>query len=249
MRPKKSLGQNFLQNTDILSVMVESARLTQDSLVVEVGPGKGSLTDLLIATGAQVIAVEKDDELARALSEKYRDMKNLEIIHGDILAYSPPKLPYTLIGNIPYYLTSHLLRTVLESWPAPQTIVFMVQKEVAQRIVAMPPKMSMLAVMVQYYAAAKMVRTVKRGSFSPPPKVDSAILQLIPHSQSLSIAESRQFLDMVRRGFDQPRRMMSAKLPQTVLIEAGIDPRRRAETLSINEWKSIFEVFIKTLSV
>ena len=241
-QPKKSLGQHFLTNVDILDRIVKAAEITANDTVVEVGPGRGSLTNLLIKTGAKIITVEKDTELALALREKYASQKNIEIIEEDILKFEPTSftlsaLCFTLIGNIPYYLTSHLLRIVLTQWPAPKTIVFMIQKEVAQRIVARPPNMNMLALLVQLYGTPKIISIVKRGSFTPAPKVDSAILAI-----SKIKSQKSKVLEIAARGFAHPRKMIGSNLPKDLLIQARIDPARRPGTLTVDEWKRICDI-------
>src|SRR3989344_3435017 len=161
MKAKKSLGQHFLTNKYILADIVAAAEITAEDTVLEVGPGTGFLTDALVATGARIIAVEKDDLLASDLGMKYGG--RVEIINQDILAFNPSRYTlhdtrYTIIGNIPYYLTSHLIRIILTTWPKPKSIVFMVQKEVARRMTAKPPEMNMLAVLVQLYTTPTIIK-------------------------------------------------------------------------------------------
>ena len=239
-KPNKTLGQHFLSNTAVLKSIVEAVQIAPRDMVLEVGPGTGTLTDELLAAGARVIAVEKDGTLVAKLKEKYRDNKNIEIVEEDILNFDP--IPYTLtpktyklVGNIPYYLTSHLIRTIFETWPMPALMVLMVQKEVAKRITATPPNMNMLAVLAQYYSAPSIVRIVKRGNFSPMPKVDSAIVRFVPHHET-RIMKHETFFEIASKGFRHPRKKLSNNLPQEVLEKGGIDPNRRAETLTIEEW-------------
>src|SRR3989344_6361879 len=231
---KKSLGQHFLINPRIHEKIVEAAEIKAKDTVVEIGPGSGLLTDHLLATGAHVIAIEKDSEFVSQLREKYRNNKNIEIVESDVLRYTLHVTPYKLVGNIPYYLTSHLIRVVLQEWPQPKLIVFTVQKEVAKRMTAKPPKMNMLAVLVQCYADAKIISIVKKGNFRPIPKVDSAIVKLV-HSDQW-IVDSEKILKVASVAFKNPRKMLKNNIPEELVRKAGIDPSRRAETLTIQEW-------------
>ena len=243
---KKSLGQHFLINQGVHRKIAETAEIKAGDTVVEVGPGHGELTDHLLATGAKVIAIEKDSELAVFLREKYRNNKNIEIVEDDILKFDPSFVirhsSFVIVGNIPYYLTSHLLRVVLQDWPPPDLIVFIIQKEVAQRIVAKPPKMNMIALLVQCYGIPKIIMTVKKGSFNPPPKVDSAIIKLKIKSQKSKMGKG--FLNLVAKGFKHPRKMLGYSLPKDKLLMAGIDPKRRPSTLSLDEWKTLWEIMV-----
>lgn len=245
MRPKKSLGQHFLANKHILQKIVVAANIKPRDTVLEVGPGTGTLTDELLAVGAHVIAIEKDSALVKLLQEKYRNNKNIEIIESDILDWKPRRSGrgpdftsgFKIVGNIPYYLTSHLLRTVLETWPPFELAMLMVQKEVAQRMTAKPPDMNMLAVLVQCYCTAKIISIVKRGNFTPVPKVDSAIVKLTPLSTT-----HYSLLPLAAHGFKHPRKKLANNLPKELLERAGIDPTRRAETLTIDEWQKLARV-------
>ncbi len=255
IKPKKSLGQNFLINEGTYKKIVTTLELTQNNTVVEVGPGLGTLTELLAATGANIVAVEKDRLLANYLKTKFANEKRVKIIEDDILKFNPthyslPTTHYKLVGNIPYYLTSHLLRIVLESWPRPELLLLMLQKEVAQRICAKPPKMSLLAVSVQYYAQPKIISYVSHGSFYPQPEVDSAIVKLVPSDpQPATRASTKEFFKIVKAGFAGKRKQLANNLMRELgldkkpveekLKSIGIDPTRRAETLTIEEWQSI----------
>jgi 16S rRNA (adenine1518-N6/adenine1519-N6)-dimethyltransferase len=265
IQPKKSLGQNFLVNEGIYKKIVEAGQFEPSDIIVEVGPGIGILTDLLVQTGARIIAVEKDDVLAEYLKKRYSENNRIEIVHEDILKFNPQKtLPasergnYKLIGNIPYYLTAHLFRVIFDpsagGWPRPKTIVFTLQKEVAQRIIAKPPRMNLLAVSIQYYASPKIMSYVSKGSFYPMPKVDSAITKLesLVKDQE-SREESERFFKVVRAGFSNKRKQLANnlssifKLPRpevnAKLSLAAVAPMRRAETLTIEEWQKIAKIF------
>ncbi len=220
--------------------IVTAAEITTGDTVLEIGPGTGTLTDELLATQAKIIAVEKDDLLASDLGMKYGE--RARVINQDILTYAPDFKEYKIIGNLPYYLTSHLIRTILTSWPRPKLMVFMVQKEVAQRMAAKPPQMNMLAVLTQLYSTPKIIKIVKPGNFNPPPKVDSAIIQLIPHAQAPE--NPQKLLDTAAKGFLNPRKMLGNKLPKDLLQQAGLDPARRAETISLQEWKTLANLVV-----
>ena len=251
-RDAKKLGQNFLKNTGILKSIVGMAEISADDIVLEVGAGTGLLTEKLAETSARIIAVEKDRNLIPILETKFKNQKNVTIIEGDILRFDlnltkvePWK--YKVVGNIPYYLTSHLIRKVLEDWPTPKLILFMLQKEVAQRIVAKPPKMNLLALSVQLYADAQIMRSVSKKNFWPEPKVDSALIKILPKDRDAKEKNDiEKILKLARLAFSGKRKQIlnslstGLKIPKEKLIgtlqEAGIDSKRRPESLEISEW-------------
>ena len=259
LHPKKSLGQNFLSDPAILGRIVAAADLTPDDTVIEVGPGLGHLTRLLAERAGRVLAVELDGRLIPILRERLADLPNVEIIHGDILQFSIPNsqfpnLPISqstkIVGNLPYYLTSAILRHFLEKEPRPCLMVVTVQREVAERIVAGPGAMSLLAVSVQFYSRPRIVARIKAGAFYPRPQVDSAVVRLdVAARPTVALPEGvdeAAFFRLVRAGFSQKRKTLRNALSAGLGIEparaaemltrAGIDPRRRAETLSLAEW-------------
>lgn len=258
IKPKKSMGQNFLINGGIYKKIIGALELKPGNVVIEIGPGLGTLTQYLLDTGAKVITIEKDRKLADYLKTKFINQKNVRIEEENILKYDISKLDfetsYKLIGNIPYYITSRLLRTIFENWPTPELIVLMLQKEVAQRITAKPPKMSLLAVSVQYYAEPKIISYVSRGSFYPAPKVDSALIRLQPNQTKRYPLNTKRFFDIVRAGFAGRRKQLGNNLTRELklaknivekkLKSIGIDPTRRAETLALKEWESIVTTFL-----
>jgi 16S rRNA (adenine1518-N6/adenine1519-N6)-dimethyltransferase len=259
IKPKKGMGQNFLVNEGVYKKLVSALELRPDDTVIEVGPGLGTLTELLAASGATVIAIEKDDRLSEYLRSKFENQKNVKIRNEDILEFDTKTQDlapntYKLAGNIPYYLTSRLLKIVFENWPRPELLVLMLQKEVAQRICAKPPKMSLLAVSVQYYSEPKAVSYVSRGSFYPAPEVDSAIIKLTTKElRSREGNSTKNFFKVVKSGFAKKRKQLVNNLAtglkiakseiESKLTTAGIDPRRRAETLIISEWQKITDTF------
>lgn len=254
IEPRKSLGQNFLINRRIYEEIIAALELKPGEMVIEVGPGLGTLTEFILAAGTKVIAIEKDRQLIAFLRNKFSG-DDIEIIEGDILKTTIPDLKeggYKIVGNIPYYITSHLLRVIFEQWPRPTLGVFMVQKEVAQRITAKPPEMSLLGVSVQYYSRAKIVSYVSRGSFFPMPKVDSGIIKLIPRPERDIAIQGKKFFAVAKAGFAEKRKQLvnnlsvhlklSKKEVEEKLNLARIDPRRRAETLTIEEWQNISKI-------
>ncbi len=255
IKPKKSLGQNFLVNEGVYKKIVAALEIKRSDMIIEVGPGLGTLTGYLAESGAKIIAVEKDRRLIDWLKKKFKAFSNrIEAIEDDILRMDIKKLgirenDYKVVGNIPYYITSRLIRNILEDWPSPKLVVLMVQKEVAQRIVAKPPNMSLLAVSVQYYAEPKIISYVSAGSFYPPPEVDSAIVKLATRNLELGTSEVKNFFKVAKAGFAGKRKQLINNLAaglkiskqeiQQKLSLIDINPQRRAETITIEEWQKI----------
>lgn len=250
IKAKKSLGQNFLKNPRILDAIVAAAELAPGETVLEVGPGTGTLTELLAKAARNVLAIEKDHRLISGLKTAFAGT-NVQIIEGDILKLDPADLNlkpgrYSIVANIPYYLTSHLIRLILSVWPKPRGAVLMVQHEVAQRMMAAPPDMNLLGLSVQLYARTRVARRVSRGNFSPPPKVDSAVVVLVPKTDPMSDTEREQVLSLARQGFRGKRKMLANTLAaatgktkpeiSSILEAAGLDPRIRPEKVSLPAW-------------
>ncbi|MFH1769531.1 MAG: 16S rRNA (adenine(1518)-N(6)/adenine(1519)-N(6))-dimethyltransferase RsmA [Parcubacteria group bacterium] len=263
--PNKRLGQNFLMNEGIYKRLIDAVEPVAGDTIVEVGPGLGTLTEYLAQTNTNILAIEKDAKLAQYLTEKYESQNRVTIIKDDILEFDPAKYglktdKYKIVGNIPYYLTTRLLRIVFSSWPRPQSIVLMMQREVSQKIVAKPPNMSLLATAVQYYTVPQIIMRVSRGSFYPAPDVDSAIIKLIPHKNDIIDKEyDSLFFKVVTAGFGQKRRQLLNTLSaglgipketvQTALEKTGIDPKERAQNLTINQWHDTTKAFYSRLQV
>jgi len=254
-KPKKSLGQNFLIDKNILQKIIEASDIKSTDIILEVGPGVGTLTQELAKKAKQVIAVEKDKAMIEILKENLKDFKNVEIINEDILKFKVPNLKYKVVANIPYYLTSPLIRKFLEEGTLPQEIILMIQKEVAERICAKVPDMNLLAVSVQFYAEPKIAFNVSKNCFWPIPKVDSAIIKITPRVNSDNISPNL-FFKIVKAGFSQPRKqiggnlskMLKIKKPEIddILIKNNITPNQRAETLTISDWKNLTrEIILK----
>lgn len=250
-KPNKLLGQHFLRDKNVLAKIIEAANLTKNDSVLEVGPGLGVLTRELAKNAGQVIAIEKDKTLAEILTRQLADeqIDNVKIVPDDILKINFSSLfdslDYKVVANIPYYLTSHLIRLLLENATPPSEIVLLIQKEVAKRICAKPPDMSLLAVSVQFYAEAKIVASVSRKSFQPEPKVDSAIIEITPNQKYLDIDASK-FFTLIHAGFSHPRKQLLGNLSKELkiakekieisLTTAGIKNSQRAETLTVENW-------------
>ncbi|MFA5374854.1 MAG: 16S rRNA (adenine(1518)-N(6)/adenine(1519)-N(6))-dimethyltransferase RsmA [Dehalococcoidia bacterium] len=258
-RAKKGLGQNFLVDKHVLDRIVSAAKLTRDDYVVEVGPGLGVLTQELAQSAGRVVAVELDSTMVAVLREKFADSSNVEIVEADILKCAPESLisderDYKVIGALPYNIASAVLRHFLEAEHKPTMIVAVIQKEVAQSIAAQPGDMGLLSVGVQLYGKPSIVKTISPRSFHPQPKVDSAILRIdVYRDPPVRVEDEVAFFDVVRGGFSTPRKQLRNSLSyglhitsqesSELLESAGIDPRRRAETLSIEEWAKLYRVF------
>lgn len=256
LRADKKLGQNFLQDPFALESIAAAAQIEPSDTVLEIGPGLGSLTRYLAASARQVIAVELDADLIPPLQAVTSTYDNIQIIHGDILKISPRELirepDYLVVANIPYYITSAIIRHLLESNNKPRRIVLTIQKEVADRICAKPGDMSLLALSVQVYGQPRIVKRIPANAFFPAPKVDSAVLCVdIYPSPQIPSESTNTFFKLIKAGFSQKRKTLRNSLssglhipPPTaeeMLTKAGIDPMRRAETLSIDEWRSLCE--------
>ena len=244
---KKSLGQNFIVNEGIIKKILDASEVGKDDIVLEIGPGTGLLTQALITRAKKLIAIEKDSSLVPILRDKFKNY-NVEIIEADILEFVPelPADSYKVVGNIPYYLTSHLLRVILEQWPKPQNIVLTIQKEVAQRIMVKPPNMNLLALSVQYYTEPKIIARVSRGSFRPMPKVDSAVIKLTPRD---GVSTNLKLFNLIRAGFSQKRKLLLSNVSdhlstnketlRKTFQELNIPETSRAENLSLVQWQEL----------
>lgn len=265
-RPKKSLGQHFLTDEAVLERIISAAGLSSRDTVIEVGPGLGILTEALAKRGARVLAVELDSKLVALLRKKMAPFPDVEIIHADILKVTPGQLlqsartvsepagGYKVIANLPYYITSPVLCHFLEAQPRPSEMVVMVQKEVGETIAAAPGKMRLLSVKVQFYSRPAIVCYVPATSFYPPPKVDSVVLRLDVYSEPpVEVSDVAGFFDVVIHGFSSPRKQLRNSLAHSLgmppgdvallLERAGIEGRRRAETLSLEEWRELWRIF------
>lgn len=248
MLKKKSLGQHFLRNPYYLSLIAESAQISSDDTVIEIGPGDGALTEALLARGARVVAIEKDRRLIPLLTEKFAG-KNFELIEADALTFDISKVlkkshTYKLVGNIPYYITGALFKKFLTSAHQPSTLVFLIQKEVATRI-ARDKKESLLSLSIKAYGEPRYVQTISRGNFAPPPKVDSAILVVenISRKNFMNAAHEKKFFQFIRAGFAHKRKLLANNLRpmlggdySSILQKTAIDPGTRAEDMELIKW-------------
>ncbi len=253
-------GQHFLVDGEVLDNIVQACNLSPKKPVVEVGPGLGVLTKAVAPLTSKVYSIELDRRIIPILKELVRDTPNIEVIAGDILRNYPQiifkeNIPdhYDVIGNIPYNISAKLLRHVLSWEPRPDNITFLIDAEVAKRISAKPPEMSVLAVSVQVYAEPEIIGPeVQPHSFLPPPKVKSAILRLTTRKKPLvREGDLNSFFSLVKAGFSQKRKTLQNSLKALwrcsgedaaiILKRSGIDPQRRAQTLSIEEWLTILQ--------
>jgi len=253
-RPSKGLGQNFLIDKTVTKKIIKEARLQSKDIVLEIGPGIGTLTQEIAKKARLVIAVEKDKKMCDILKELLEcwNIKNVEILKGDILKFNPltyelKAKSYKVVANLPFYLTAPAIRKFLEMKFPPKLMILVVQKEVAQRICAKPPDMNLLSVSVQFYAEAKIISYVSKKSFWPKPKVDGAILRIVPLIKiDKKLNNANLFFKIVKAGFSQPRKQLANNLSKKLelnkertkswLLKNNIQPTQRAETLTIKDW-------------
>ena len=271
IKPRKSLGQNFLIDRNIVNKIIDAARLSKKDTVVEVGAGLGVLTVPMAQTARQVIAYEIDERLAPILREAVAEYENVEIVNEDVLENVKCQNPnvksmskskcqinnisntrsYKVVGNLPYYITSRILRHFLSAEHKPQSIIITIQKEVAERICAKPPQMSLLSASVQVFGRPQIIAQVSKNCFWPMPQVDSAIVRidLKTIQELLMTEEERQFFIIVKAGFSSKRKMLLNNLRQKlggekiqweeIFSQAGLKPTIRAQEMGVEEWKRL----------
>jgi len=257
LHPRKGLGQNFMQDERALQRIVSSAGMEKDDTVLEIGPGLGNLTRYLALSAGSVVAVELDGNLFPVLETTLAPYGNVRLVHGDILKINPSDLinreDYLVVANIPYYITSNVIRHLLESDIRPRRMVLTVQKEVAERICASSGKMSLLALSVQVYGEPFITATIPASAFYPPPKVDSAVVRVeIYATPVIPVHLLPRFFRLTKAGFGQKRKTIRNALSaliarprlEPLLDQADIDPQRRAETLTLEEWRKLTEAVI-----
>lgn len=256
---RKALGQHFLVDDEILQRIAEAAEVGPEIAVLEIGAGTGQLSEKLVRTGAKIAAVEIDEDLCRELRRRFRSEPAVQVVCANVLDHAPHELlaeaglspPYVVAGNIPYYITAPILRRLLEASVQPERLILTVQREVAESIAAEPGGLSLLAVSVQFYGTARVLIRVPPSSFRPPPKVDSAVMRIdVGPQPRVDVANREEFFDVVRAGFRAPRKQLHNALSQglwmppdgslALLREAAIDPGRRAQTLTLEEWRSLY---------
>jgi 16S rRNA (adenine1518-N6/adenine1519-N6)-dimethyltransferase len=254
--PDKSLGQHWLTDRSILEAIGDHAELNSSDIVLEIGPGLGTLTSVLLRQSKQVIAVEFDPELARKLPGQFPGT-NLDVRHEDILRFDLSELPsgYKVVANVPYYITSKIIQRLMTASNRPAIAVLLVQKEVAERLAAKPGDMSILAISAQVYAEVSLGDVVPAEFFTPPPKVDSQVVILYTRSEPVlgNIAEG-DFFRVVKAGFSAKRKKLRSSLAggleidktnvESLLAEARISPDLRAEDLAISDWLRLTEHWI-----
>lgn len=261
----KSLGQNFLIDANVLADIVAAADLSGDDTVIEVGPGMGVLTFELAKKCRKVIAIEKDKKMSKVLqkeiAEKVGDKSNIEIINDDVLKINLPKFlsergvsKYKVVANIPYYITSMIIKLFLETEQQPEEMVLLVQKEVAQRICASSGEMSILALSVLLYGEPTIIRTVSSKAFYPVPKVDSAILKIENIGKKYSDEDYKKIFRLIKIGFSSKRKKLAnnlsagLKLDKTeaekILTDCGLNINARAQDLSVEDWVRMKDVKI-----
>lgn len=256
LKPNKALGQNFLIDPNALSKVINAANISPVDEVLEIGAGLGSLTRLLAIKAKSVTAVEIDKYLLSILRELLSDLNNVKLVEGDIMSLAPDNLisqsDYIVVANIPYYITSGLIRHLLESQRKPQKIILTVQREVAERVCAKNAKMSLLSLSVQIYGRPEVVAQIPAGCFYPVPSIDSSVLRINLFSESVIPNQLvDDFFLLAHAGFSQKRKTLRNSLSSKILLkplqvenllnESGIDPQRRPETLTINEWYVLTE--------
>lgn len=259
LSPKKSLGQNFIYDDYVLAKIAEAAELTSHDELLEIGPGLGALTRHLAHAARRVVAVELDGRLIPILQEQLSDYTNAELVEGDILDIDPAdyfQQDYKVVANVPYYITGAILRHLLSGRYKPTVVVLTVQQEVAERLTAEPGDLSLLAVSVQFYGRVEIVERIKAGAFWPRPDVDSAVIRIsLYDDRVVGPDEEAAFFRLVKAGFSQKRKQLQKNLRmiegdkaqvRQMLQSAGVDGKRRAETLTLEEWAAVFQVFNPT---
>ncbi len=256
--PSKKLGQNFLVDKSVLRKILQAADVNSKDTVLEIGPGIGTLTRELAKKAKKVIAVEKDQKMCEILKETLKGLPNVKIVQEDILKIPRSQIESNhcckIVANLPYYIVSPTIRKLLEvKKNRPEQMVLMVQKEVAQRICSKPRKMSLLAVSVQFYAKPEIISFVSKNCFWPRPKVDSAILKITLQKRKNTI-DSNKFFQVAKAGFSQPRKQIINNLSKAmnldkkdikkILLKNNIDPKQRAETLSVENWIKLAKDFL-----
>lgn len=249
--PKKSLGQNFMHDPNAIEKIVTTADLMPDDTVVEIGPGTGQLTEALAQAARHVMAIEIDERLEPILEERFENFRNVYFVFDDILKTDVLQLvgpqDFVVVANVPYYITTAILQHLLERPRRPKRIVMTMQYEVAQRICATPGEMTLLSVSVQYYGAPQLVGKLNPAVFWPRPGVDSAILRVDTYPEpQVDVSDDKLFFRVVKAGFSQKRKQLKnslsgglqvkSKIAQGYLETAQIDSKRRAETLTLEEW-------------
>ena len=264
-RRRKALGQHWLVDRRVLRRIAGAADIAPDDTVIEVGAGSGLLTDLLARRASRLIAVEIDPELAAPLRERFRGRDNVSVVEADVLSSSPEevlargggRLPYVVVGNLPYYIGSAIVRHFLTARAQPRWLLVTLQAEVARSIAAEPGGMSYLSVETQYYAEPRLLFEIPPAAFRPPPKVRSAVVRLdTREGTAVEVDDREAFFGLVQAGFAAPRKQLrnalaiglesSASAAAVMLTEAGLEPTRRAQTLTLEEWRALYRAYLRS---
>ncbi|MFT4532572.1 MAG: 16S rRNA (adenine1518-N6/adenine1519-N6)-dimethyltransferase [Candidatus Saccharimonadales bacterium] len=254
---KKALGQHWLKDESVLQAIAESAGISKGDNVLEVGPGLGTLTDILSAAEANVIALEFDQDLIKNLKKKFAD-SNVSVVEGDIRKYDLSTLPadYKVAANIPYYLTSNLIRKFADTDNKPSVASLLVQKEVAERICAAPGQMSILSVVAQFYYECTLDIPVPAELFTPPPKVDSQVFVMTRRESPVIDVDPDKFFLLVKAGFSEKRKAMRNALSkglsiskdesEDLLTSSGLEFNLRAQQLTFSQWESLYNTYYES---
>jgi len=249
LAPNKKLGQSFLIDNNIVDKVIKTADISEQDTILEIGTGLGTLTKELAKKAKKVITIEKDKGIIEILKKILKDYENIEIIHGDILKTTKLDIKdYKIVSNLPYYITSPVIRMFLESDNQPQEMILIIQKEVAQRICAKQTRMNLLAISVQFYSQPKIIHYISKNCFWPRPKVDSAIIRISNIKKPET--DPKKFFKLVKAGFSSPRKQLANNLEKlgisreeikNTLTQCDLSHQARAENLSIEDWKFIAE--------
>ncbi len=250
---KKELGQHWLHDSSTLQAIADAALVAEGDEVLEIGPGLGTLTEVLVRSGASVCALEFDADLLPKLEKKFKNTEHVKIKLGDVRTFDFRTMPkgYKIVANIPYYLTSHLIRSISETENPPTVAVLLIQKEVAQRICASPGQMGILSVTAQFYFECDLDVEVPAELFTPPPKVDSQVIVLTRRTSKLFDVEEKSFFRLVKAGFSEKRKTLRNSLSGGLAISkdeavkllrsAGIKETTRAQELSLQQWYELYK--------
>jgi len=253
---KKELGQHWLHDSSVLNAIAEAAEIIKDDEVLEIGPGLGTLTEVLVRRGANVLALEFDADLLPKLDKKFNNTEHVKIEYGDVRTFDFRTMPenYKIVANIPYYLTSHLIRSISETANPPSVAVLLIQKEVAQRICASPGQMGILSVTAQFYFDCNLDVEVPAELFTPPPKVDSQVIVLARRSKKPFDVDDKAYFHVVKAGFSEKRKTLRNSLSGglgiskdeavKLLNTAGIKEVTRAQELSLQQWYELYRAYI-----
>lgn len=256
--PLRRRGQNFLINPSIIKRVIKEAKLSKKDLILEVGPGLGALTEEIVQGAGKVVAIEIDSCLVKILKDRIKEKDNLEIIKASIFDDLPQQIKladnYKVIANLPFNITGKALRIFLEQREKIKLMILIVQKEVAERIVAQPPQMSLLSLAVQFYAQAEIIFDIHQSNFWPQPQVRSAVIKIIPNQRKISLRQEAIFFQIIKKGFSSKRKYLLNNLNKSVIIEEkkdellnifrgiGLSPRMRAQELTLGQWLELARI-------